>query len=156
MRKNYTFIYIILFILSNAVYAGNNHPTRKSKKLQTEEKVCPKPLDFLAEQGNNLHLLINPTATGNGFSLSYDLNCSSRVNVKMFNILGTLVYQKSDTRSSGRNYDQHDTGPLSQGIYMIEFEMLPDNGNAVRLYNRMNFVINNNRIIKSLSREFPT
>ena len=146
MRKIYTYLWILLSMSSTSLSADNHVVVKKNILAQEAISLKPNDIAYAPDQGNNLHLTITPAALGNGFALSYELNCNSKIQVKMFNILGTLVYQKTDMRNPGRNVDQHDTGPLFQGIYMIEFEMQAESGNTIKLYNKMNLETSNNKI----------
>jgi len=146
MRKIYTYLSIALCVSSTSLFADNHVVVNKNMLVQSAISLNQNYIAYSPEQGNNIHLTITPATFGNGFSMSYELNCSSKIQVKMFNILGTLVYQKMDMRNPGRNVDQHDTGPLFQGIYMIEFEMQAESGNTIKLYNKMNLETSNNKI----------
>lgn len=65
-------------------------------------------------------VLIYPNPTSGQFSLAYNSEQNKNTTVKIYNLVGQVIYSESYTSTTGMNTLKFDISNNSQGIYMLE------------------------------------
>jgi hypothetical protein len=85
-------------------------------------------------------ILIYPNPTNGIITLSYITNRSGENVIKLYNIVGQVMLTKVVSQSAGANTVTIDLGTLSQGIYILELNIINVNGEKQTNYSKINLV----------------
>ena len=83
-------------------------------------------------------IMIYPNPTSGMFTLNYTSSSSGANVIKLYNLVGQVVYTQSVEQSAGSNTVSFDIGTLSQGIYMLELMLVNDKGETEANYRKIN------------------
>ena len=141
-----TAITILLFSLPLflSATATNFSPFGNGGKAKVKSQYAPcRETPVMTNYHDIPHLSAIPNTSNGSFAVSYELNVPSIIHAKVYNILGALVYEKSDTKVAGKNTDGFEVGFLSQGVYLIEYEFIFDNNASCKAFTRVNLMNSN-------------
>ena len=85
-------------------------------------------------------VLIYPSPSNGNFTLSYVSNNSSNNVIKLYNLLGQVVYTKSVMQVNGLNTINFDISNLNQGIYLLELTLINLKGEKKTEIHKINLI----------------
>lgn len=86
----------------------------------------------------NSKVAVYPNPSSGVFYASYDLLTPAKVETRIYNIIGEVVFSNSDSKQYGQNNDRIDITALSQGIYLLEYRFITNKGEPSKVYQKIN------------------
>jgi hypothetical protein len=85
-------------------------------------------------------ILIYPNPTNGNFTLTYTSKSNQENTIKMYNLVGQMVFTKNVSQLAGTNTVTFDISSYSQGIYILELNTLNSKGEKQTTYSKINLV----------------
>jgi hypothetical protein len=85
-------------------------------------------------------MVICPNPTNGQFSLIFNSEGSQTNSVKIYNLVGQIVFAKTLESAQGKSTQSFDISHQSQGIYMLEFTTIDNKGKTNTVVQKINLV----------------
>ena len=93
--------------------------------------------EHLVSEGN---VLIYPNPTNGKFTLNFFTNSNAESTIKFYNLLGQEVYACPVSQKKGQNTLSFDFSNFSQGMYMMQLNLIDAKGEKITTYSKFNIV----------------
>jgi hypothetical protein len=85
-------------------------------------------------------MIIYPNPTNGLFTLNYSSNISESNSINIYDLVGQVVLTKTVAQTSGTNIVTFDISGFSQGIYMLELNIVNEKGERKIEFHKINLV----------------
>jgi len=111
----------------NKDYKGNAIITVKGistcgESAASEEKIVTLYSTLGIEEQNGMGISIFPNPTSGKLNVSVTANTNLSITVRIYNVIGNIVFEEHDVRISGKLQKSLDLSSLSKGLYHLKIE----------------------------------